>query len=82
MQTDSLTQANIPHALREKCPNTGLILVRIFRIRTRNNSVFGNFSRSNDHNALRDSAVITQRRIQDFVTHLWQSFFVKNSFFF
>ena len=52
--------------LREKCPNTGLFLVRIFRhvdwirrdtaslfiqsecgkIRTRNNSVFGCFSRS------------------------------------
>ena len=37
-------------ALREKCPNTELFLVCIFQysdwIRTRNNSVFGHFSRS------------------------------------
>ena len=37
-------------SLREKCPNTGLFLVRIFPhsdgIRTRSNSVFGLFSRS------------------------------------
>ena len=40
-------------SLREKCPNTELFLLRIFciqsdyrKIRTRNNSVFGHFSRS------------------------------------
>ena len=42
-------------SMREKCPNTELFLVRIFglriqsecrKIRTRNNSVFGHFSRS------------------------------------
>ena len=36
--------------LREKCPNTELFLVRIQyeyrKIRTRNNSIFGHFSRS------------------------------------
>ena len=44
-------QANIASlSLREKCPNTEFILVRIFPhsdwIRTRKNSVFGHFSRS------------------------------------
>ena len=50
----------VPLTLREKCPNTELLLVRIFlysdvnlriqseyrKIRTRNNSVFGHFLRS------------------------------------
>ena len=41
---------SVKFALREKCPNTEFFLVRIQseyrKIRTRNNSVFGRFSRS------------------------------------
>ena len=56
---------NSQETLREKCPNTELFLVRIFlysdyevnlriqseyrEIRTRNNSVFGQFSRSENN---------------------------------
>ena len=58
------------HSLREKCPNTKLFLVRIFlyldwiwrfllKIRTRNNSVFGYFSRS-DYN--QQIAIFVSRR--------------------
>ena len=40
------------YTLREKCPNLELFLVRIQpeyrKIRTRNNSVFGHFSRSDN----------------------------------
>ena len=40
----------LKNTLREKCPNTELFQVRIQsecgKIRTRNNSVFGHFSRS------------------------------------
>ena len=34
------------HTLHEKCPNMEFFLVRIQKIRTRNNSAFGHFSRS------------------------------------
>ena len=46
-----LSIERMPITLREKCPNVELFLVRIFlysgwKMRTRNNSVFGHFSRS------------------------------------
>ena len=36
------------YALREKCPNLELFLAEYRKIRTRNNSVFGHFSRSDN----------------------------------
>ena len=55
-QIEKKKQTNVKCSLREICPNTELFLVRIFlfrteyrKIRTRNNSVFGHFSRSDWH---------------------------------
>ena len=59
--------ANQTHALREMCPNTELFLVRILnlriqseyrKIRTRYNSVFGHFSRSDAINRFSETTFI------------------------
>ena len=60
---------NMPTAaLRENCPNAELFLVRFFqqsecgKIRTRNNSVFGHFSRTASYN---DTATMTIEKNED-----------------
>ena len=52
-QKVALQQNGCSYSLREKCPNMELFLVRVQseyrKIRTRNNSVFGQFSRSESY---------------------------------